>query len=303
MKSRLLRHLQVLLWSLGRLCRTPLATAQTLGGIGVALAVPLTLFVLVSNLEGLFGEFGTAPRISVYLETGAGERFADELAARLGGETAIDTVAVIDRDRALEDLLRHASLAGVADVLEENPLPMVLEIRPVPGLDKEAYRALGDRLVALAGVAAVQLDLDWVARLTALTELAMAVVRVFWVLLFAGVAMVISNTVRLGLVTARAQIEVISLVGGSEPFIRRPYLYLGLLQGMLGAVVAVVIAAIVFHFLSPALARLLDVYLGIGDVRFAPVALLARMVLVAGLIGWAAAFVTTWRYLREVLPR
>lgn len=303
MKALLLRHLQVLLSSLGRLARRPVSSALTLVGIGVALAVPLTLYVLVENLASVFGEFDDSPRLSVYIEREAGEGAAEELAARLAGEADIARATVIPRDRGLEQLLRHDALAGLRGRIDENPLPDVIEVRPRAGLDAGGYRELAARLADDDAVEDVQIDLQWVSRLRAVTDLAAVVVQVFWVLLLAGVAMVISNAVRLSLVTAREEIEVISLVGGSEAFIRRPYLYAGLLQGVIGAVAAIVIALVVHALVAPPLSRLMEVYLGGAGVVFASPSMLLKVVASAGVIGWLASWLTVSRFLRDILPR
>lgn len=303
MKRLLRHHAQVLVAALGALWRRPLSSALTLGGIGVALAVPLTLYVLVGNLSSVYGDFEQTATLSLYVDRAAGDDAAEHLAATLAVEPRIAATRVIGRDQGLEQLLANDSLRSLRGRLVDNPLPDVLEVVPVDGLEADDYRALASQLEALDGVSEVQIDLTWVSRLRAVTELATAAVRVFWLLLFAGVAMVISNSVRLSLVTARAEIEVISLVGGSEAFIRRPYLYAGALQGVLGALLAVAVALAVHLALSPAMARLMDAYLGTGEGAFASPGVLLRMVAGAGLLGWLAAWLTVTRFLRGVLPR
>ncbi len=303
MKSLLLRHAQVLVAGLGRLCRHPLSSLLTLGGIGVALAVPLTLYVLVQNLSSVFGDFGDTPRMSIYVDRDAGERAAGLLADRLRDDTQVDRVTLIPRDQGLAQLFDLDALAPLRGRLVENPLPDVLEVMPIAGLDEGGYRELAARLARMDGVGDVQIDLAWVARLRAVTELVAVVVQVFWVLLLGGVAMVISNSVRLSLVTAREEIEVISLVGGSEAFIRRPFLYSGTLQGVIGALVAVVVAMGVHVLVAPALSRLMEAYLGMSTVSFASASTLANVVVASGSLGWLASWITVSRYLRQVLPR
>ena len=303
MTRLLLRHLQVLLSSLGRMSQRPVSSALTLIGIGVALAVPLSLYVLVLNLSTVFGDFGDAPRLTVYVDRAAGDTAGYDLATLLDEDSTIERVVVIDRQQGLAQLLEEDALADLKGRITDNPLPDVIEVMPRATLDEAGYRALAARLAALDEVTEVQVDLQWVSRLQAITDLAVIVVRAFWILLFAGVAMVISNSVRLSLVTAREEIEVISLVGGSEGFIRRPYLYSGLLQGLLGALVAVLIAFAVYLLLLPALAQMLKVYVGVFEVVFAPAPVVAGVVLLSGLLGWLASLVTVSRFLGEILPR
>lgn len=283
--------------------RRPLSSALTLIGIGVALAVPLTLYVLVLNLSAVFGNFGDTPRLTVYIDRMAGDTAASDLSVRLQQDPQIQQVVLVDRQQGLAQLLADDTLAGLEGRITDNPLPDVIEVMPQATLDEEGYRAMAARLAALDEVTEVQIDLQWVSRLRAVTDLAGIVVRVFWILLFVAVAMVISNSVRLSLVTAREEIEVISLVGGSEAFIRRPYLYAGLLQGLFGALVAVLIALGVYLLLLPALERLLRVYVGVWEVGFAPASVVVGVVLLSGVLGWLASLITVSRFLDEILPR
>ncbi len=302
MNTLLARHAQVLLDCLGRLARRPFSTALTVAGIGVALAVPLVLYVLVVNLAAVFGQGQPAARLSLYVDA-ADEAAMERIAARVEDEPDVDTVVLIGRDVALDELLRTGGLEELRGHLGPNPLPDMIEVYPRAGLDSTDYEALASRFAAIDGVGEVQVDLEWVSRLRALTDLALVVVRAFWVLLFAGVAMVIANSVRLSLMTARDEVEVISLVGGSDAFIRRPYLYLGLLYGVGGAVLAVAIALAVHVMAADPLGRLLEAYLGVSEVRFAGARVLAGVVAGAGVIGWLTSWITVSRFLGEIRPR
>lgn len=302
MNTLLARHAQVLLDCLGRLARRPFSTALTVAGIGVALAVPLVLYVLVVNLAAMFGQGQPSARLSLYIDA-ADESAMERIASRIEDEPDVDTVVLIGRDVALDELLRTGGLEELRGHLGPNPLPDMIEVYPRAGLDSTDYEALASRFAAIDGVGEVQVDLEWVSRLRALTDLALVVVRAFWVLLFAGVALVIANSVRLSLMTARDEVEVISLVGGSDAFIRRPYLYLGLLYGVGGAVLAVAIALAVHVMAADPLGRLLEAYLGVSEVRFAGARVLAGVVAGAGVIGWLTSWITVSRFLGEIRPR
>ncbi|MCZ7598882.1 MAG: permease-like cell division protein FtsX [Gammaproteobacteria bacterium] len=189
--------------------------------------------MLVVNLAAVFGQGQPSPRLSLYIDA-ADEAAMERIASRVEDDPDVDTVVLIGRDVALDELLRTGGLEELRGHLGPNPLPDMIEVHPRAGLDSTDYEVLAARFAAIDGVGDVQVDLEWVSRLRALTDLALVVVRAFWVLLFAGVAMVIANSVRLSLVTARDEVEVISPVGGSDAFIRRPYLYLGLLYGVGG---------------------------------------------------------------------
>ncbi|GJL80757.1 MAG: cell division protein FtsX [marine bacterium B5-7] len=296
-------HLQAARRALAVLTDRPFSSMLTLAGIGVALAVPMVLYTLVYNLTSVFQDVTQGPRLSIYMERSATPQRVHELVADIADDTDIESVHLIDREQGLDELLRASGLESVRDRFETNPLVDVIEVNPRSTLDPQAYRDLADRLAAIDGVDEVNLDFEWLERLKAITDLAMIVVRSIWLLLFAAVALVIANSVRLGLVTAREEIEVISLVGGSEAFIRRPYLYNGLIKGLTGALFALGFAWIIYMLMSAPLGQLLQVYLGGGEVNFLSFGVIWRVIAASAALGWLSSWATVSRFLATVLPR
>ncbi len=303
MKSLLLRHLQTFLRSIGSLCRRPVATTLTLMGIGVALSVPMVLYVLVLNVSQVFDGWHKSPRLSVFLHTVVTDEAAVDFAAGILADQDVAQVELIGREQGLEELLDEANLDELRDHITSNPLPDVIEVYAIGGLAGVEYRLLQQRLSGMNGVSLVQLDLEWIERLQSITQIAIRMVLIFWVLLFFGVALVIANSVRLGMVTARDEIEVISLVGGSAGFVRRPFLYNGVIQAVAGALLAVAILGVVMALLGTSIDRLLAAYGSDLALKYIPPGLVFKVVLASGLIGWLAAFFTANRHLHDMLPR
>jgi len=300
MKVWLQRHLQVFFYALGRLAARPVSTALTLFGIGVALSLPMLLYILVLNFTQVVEGWNQGPRFSLFLNAAVERERAESLAEALAADPEIETTRLITREQGLDELLGTGDLSALRESLSDNPLPDVIEVQPMHLPGREHYRELSQRMARLPDVELVQLDLEWVERLQAMGNIAIRLVMIFWVLLFCGVALVISNSVRLGIMTRRDEIEVISLVGGSNAFIRRPFLYNGVIQAVAGALVGVLILAAVFAFLGPAIDELFDAYGAAFQFNRVPMLLVMNSVVVSALVGWVAAFLTVNRHISQL---
>src|SRR5262245_9560433 len=295
-------HRDNLVDAVRRLGRQPFATLLTVLVIAIALALPAGLRVLVSNLGTLSGGWQSAADFTVYFKLEVPTDRARALAREIAARPDVASVQFVDRGTALEDFRAHSGFGTALDALEGNPLPDTLVVRPASG-------AAGD----VEGVAAairklpetdlVQLDTQWVARLRAMLALSVRIVDLATVLLALAVAIVIGNTIRLEIQNRSAEIEVTKLVGGSDGFVRRPFLYLGVCYGLAGAVMAYLLILGTLAILGPPVENLAALY----DSRFALAGLSWREsgVLLAGgaLLGWAGAVLATARHLRAVEPR
>lgn len=288
--------------ALRRLRRQPFATLLTVLVIAIALALPAGLRVLVSNLGTLSGGWQGAADFTVYFKLEVPTDRARALAREIASRPDVASVQFIDRGTALADFRAHSGFGTALDALEGNPLPDALVIRPASGAagDVEGVAAA---LRKLPETDLVQLDTQWVARLRAMLKLATRIVDLATVLLGVAVAIVIGNTIRLEIQNRSAEIEVTKLVGGTDAFIRRPFLYLGLCYGLAGAIVAYLLIAGTLAALGPPVSSLAALY----DSRFTLSGLSVREtgVLLAGgaLLGWLGAGLATARHLRAVEPR
>jgi len=288
--------------ALGRLAGQPFATAMTVLVIAIAIALPAGLRVLVNNVGALSGGWQGAADFSVYLEAGVSADRAREIADGVAERDDVETVELITSDAALAAFRARSGFGETLDALEHNPLPHTLVVRPASGAASDV-EAIAAALEAVPDVEIVQLDTEWVERLRAILALVARVVDVVTVLLGAGVVLVIGNTIRLEINNRSTEIEVTKLVGGTDAFIRRPFLYLGFCYGLAGAAVAALLIAATLALLrSPAL-TLAELY-G-SNFRPAGLSLDEAGVLLAGgaLLGWAGAALATARHLRAIEPR
>lgn len=295
-------HVQNLLGALGRLARQPVASLLTVAVIGIALALPAGLDVLVSNARTLSAGWASAVDFSVYLEPGQPLARAETLAAEARGRPGVIAVEVISAEEALAQLSRFAGLEAALEALEENPLPHTLVVRPRPGLSAEEVGALAAGFEQLEGIDLVQLDTAWVERFLAIVDIARRASGLTLMLLGFAVIVIVGNTIRLDIENRRSEIEVVKLIGGSDGFIRRPFLYGGLWYGITGGLLAVILTGAALLALTGPVGRLAGLYgsefslAGPGMTGFA--ALLGA----GTLLGWLGAWVATARHLREIEP-
>lgn len=298
------RHVQAALGALGRLARSPLSTLFTIGVIGLALALPMGLKLFVDNVRSATGDFSNAVDLTVYFKTDVPVSKAEQLAARAKQRAGIAKVEVISADEALAEFRKYSGFGAALDAIRTNPLPNVLNVRPAAGADTAAeLDKLQKYFASWPEVELVQMDTEWVRRFNAILEVLRRALGVAAIVLALGVLAVVGNTIRLEILNRRAEIEVTKLVGGSNGFVRRPFLYTGALYGLLGALLAAAIVYGASAVLAPAVANLAHAY----GSRFALAGPAPRDlgILLAGgvLLGWFGAWVAAARHLRQIEPR
>ena len=298
------RHLQALLGSLGRLARSPLSTALTLLVIALALALPASLRLLVSDAQLATGNFANAVDVSVYLKADVPLAKAQQLAQAAGQRLDVAAVTVIPADKGLEDFRTYSGFGEALQALKDNPLPHVLHVRPkADNSSAAALESLRRYFSAWPEVDLVQIDSEWVMRFNAILDVLRRLLLVAAAVLGLGVLAVIGNTIRLEIQGRRAEIEVTKLVGGSNSFVRRPFLYTGVLYGLGGALLAWGIVAIAVAVLGDSVATLARLYGSRYTLR-GPSRDDIGILLGAGVaLGWLGAWISAARHLRSIEPR
>ncbi len=236
----LTRHAQVFFASLGRLVRRPLGSLMTLTVLGIAIALPLGLHLLVGNLQQLAEGWSGAASISIFLKEGADRAQAEKLLQALKARPDIGEVQHITPEQALAEFRQHSGFGDALDLLDSNPLPHVLLARPAnPDIAPKQAETLLAEVKKLPGVDLALADLQWVERFQGINRILQRAVFVLSLLLALAVLLIIGNTIRLEIQNRREEIEIIKLVGGSNAFIRRPFLYEGFWYGLLGGGIAI----------------------------------------------------------------
>lgn len=299
----LLRHLQVALASLGRLIRSPLSTLMTTLVIGIALALPTGLYLLLNNAETLSGSWDGAASISLFLKQETSNQQAQQLASRLRDDPAIADVQLISRSEALEEFRQLSGFAGVLDTLDENPLPALLVVEPTAQhADPAPAEALLARMKQHSEVEFAQLDLQWVKRFHAITRIAQRGVIILASLLGLSVLLIVGNTIRLEIQNRHAEIEITKLIGGTNAFIRRPFLYNGAWYGLFGGISAWLMVSISLLLLDNPVEQLSGLYQ--SSFELSGISFTTLLTLLGGstLLGLGGSWIAVGRHLHQIEP-
>jgi cell division transport system permease protein len=299
----LLRHIQVLLTALGQMARAPLATLLTLTVIGITLALPSGLYVMLDNLERLSAGWDRGAQASLFLKRTVTEAGAQKLAQQIRVMPLVATVAYISREAAFAEFKKQSGFGAALNALDSNPLPAVLVVRLSAGDNPAAVESLMATLAGLPGVDLAQLDIEWLRRLAALLQLAERAVTMLAALLALAVLLIIGNTIRLAVVNRQTEIEIIQLVGGTPGFVRRPFLYSGLLQGLLGGLFAWLLVEVSLLLLSTPARELAELYGSSFALTGLGVDQGLSLALAGGLLGWFGSRLAVSWQLRQIALR
>ncbi|WP_342654234.1 permease-like cell division protein FtsX [Pseudomonas sp. F3-2] len=295
-------HRSSLLDSLRRLGKQPIGSFFTCLVMAIALSLPMGLSLLLNNVERLGGSWQRAAQISLYLQLDASSSEGDSLVSQIKQMPGVADAEYISRDQALNEFQQQSGLGEALKELPENPLPGVVLVTPLE-VDKAALEALRTRLAELPKVQQAQLDLVWVERLAAILKLGDRFVFGLTVLLVGALLLVIGNTIRLHIENRRTEIEVIKLVGGTDSYVRRPFLYMGALYGFGAGVLSWGVLAFGLDWLNEAVVKLAGLYGSNFALAGVPMADGLSLLLGAVLLGYIGAWIAVARHLRELAPR
>jgi cell division transport system permease protein len=299
----LARHAQVLVGSLGRIVHQPFATLMTMGVIAIALALPLFLSLLLQNARIATGNWNEAYDLSVYMDKKAGAARVQSLARQLKARGDVAAVRMITADQALAEFRNDSGFGRALDALNDNPLPDTLVVTPtLTASTPQGTETLKTAIAALSDVQTVQIDTEWVKRLHAMLDLLRRVVLLTGGLLGVGIVLIVSNTIRLDILNRRAEIEVMKLVGASDGFARRPFLYSGIWYGLGGGLLALILVAIASTVLARPVAQLAFLYGSDFRLEGLKLVLSAGVLSLAVALSWLGSWLAATRHIRAIEP-
>lgn len=288
--------------SLGTLLSHRLGTLMTVLVLGIAMALPLGLYVTVKNLRSLDLQQDQWGTITVFLKNDASEEDAGSLAALIEQELAAG-VELVSPDEGMQQFREASGFGQALDVFDDNPLPWVLLVIPEQAEDQplEALVSAQDEwLQQQPVVELVQVDFKWLQRLAGLLQLGDALVSVLALMFSLAVVVVVANTIRLDVANRAEEIQVLSLVGAGNGFIRQPFLYSGFWYGMLGGLLALVLFNLCLYYLRQPLEALLDAYGNSFTVQNLDMGGIFLVSLGGGFLGFTGAWISVQRYLRQI---
>jgi len=297
------RHAQTLVGSLGRIVHQPFATLLTMGVVAVALALPLFLEVALQNVRTASGNWNEAFDLSVYMDKKASAARVAALAKQLRLREDVAAVRVITADEALKEFRENSGFGKALDALSDNPLPDTLIVTPTLSASTlGGTDALKLAITALADVQTVQLDTEWVKRLRAMLDILRRVVLLTAGLLGLGVVLIVGNTIRLDILSRRAEIEVMKLVGATDGFARRPFLYSGVWYGVGGGVLALILVSIAAAVLARPVDQLAGLYGSDFHLEGLGFANACGVLLAAIGLAWLGSWLAATRHIRAIEP-
>ena len=297
-------HLQQLRQTMREIWHTPLTSLMTIGVIGVSLALPAALMVILKNAESVTAQWQSGTQITLYLQKGTSDAEVRSLQDRIRQNSQVESVRYISPEQGMTEFKAISGFSEAQAYLSDNPLPPVLEVKPrqVFHSPQESEQLL-QSLKQESAVQQAKLDIQWVTRLNGIIELARQLVHVFGGFLVIGLMLTVANTLRLYIFSRRSEIEVMKLMGATDGFIQRPFLYLGFWYGVVGGLVAWWLSEVLLLLSEQAVTYLAELYdssfrlTGLGSADG------GLLILLGVSLSMGAAWFSVHKHLREIEPQ
>jgi cell division transport system permease protein len=297
-----LHHLQSLVFSLGKIYKAPTTTIMTVAVIGITLSLPSGFYLFLKNIETMSGDLSSSTQITLYLDLKTSEKSARKLNNTLASKEMVQNTEFISRDSALQTFRQSSGFGESINTLLSNPLPHTIVVIPKNDSDKFEIKNLLNSLQSLSEVKIAKLDTEWLERLFTILEIAKRAVGIITLLFAFAVLLIIGNTIRLDIQNRNQEIIVTKLIGATNAFIRRPFLYGGLWYGLFGGIVSWIIIELSYIAISGPLNRLNLLYqakLDIVTFSFQDFMILIASSTLLGLIG---SWIAVAKHLNQIEP-
>lgn len=297
----LLHHLQSMIFSLGKIYQAPATTIMTVSVIGITLSLPGGFYLFLKNIDAISADFRSTTQISLFLDLGVTEDRARALEKEIAGMDNVVSTRFISREQSLEEFRRDSGFGKSIDTLSSNPLPHTILVEPGE-VDTFTVRNLLNRLQAMPEVEIAKLDTEWLERLYTIIEIARRSVTIITILFAFAVLLIIGNTIRLDIQNRYQEIVVTKLIGATDAFIRRPFLYGGVWYGFLGGIISWLIVEIGYLAIAGPLQRLNLLYQ--SDMRLITFSLhdFVILILSSTVLGLAGSWIAVARHLSKIEP-
>ena len=299
----LARHAGTSVASLGRLVRHPFSSLMIVLVIAVTLALPAAINLIVKNAQSISGGWDNALDFAVFLKQELSESEAEGLARLIQQRADVDSVEFISSAQALSEFKEQSGFGRALDELPDNPLPHTLVVRPSPGNTGPSMILLQEELENLPETEHVQVDTEWVQRFHAILDIVRQAVAIGAALLGVAIVVIIGNTIRLDIENRRNEIEVTKLIGATNAFVRRPFLWTGFWYGLFGGLMALALVYYGLFLLQGPVARLAGLYQSNIAIAAMSLAEAAAIVGIGVFLGLFGSWFTAARHMRRIEPR
>jgi cell division transport system permease protein len=297
-----LHHLQSLVFSLGKIYHAPATTIMTVAVIGITLSLPGGFYLFLKNIDAMAGDFRSSTQITLFLDLGLDEKSARSLERQVASTTNVKTTQFVSRAAALEEFRETSGFGKSIDTLASNPLPHTIIVEPASNADTFVIKNLLNALQSLPEVDIAKLDTEWLERLYTILEIAKRSVGIITILFAFAVLLIIGNTIRLDIQNRYQEIVVTKLIGATNAFIRRPFLYGGIWYGLLGGITSWLIVEAGYMAISEPLNRLNLLYQ--ADLVLITFSFHDFIILITSstLLGLTGSWIAVARHLNQIEP-
>ena len=298
-------HRATLFTTLKKMLSEPIQTLLTVVVIAIALALPSVMFLALHNVQTLSSGLASSAQITVFVKKDTGSQGITQLEKELKALPEVAATTYISSEQALEEFKALSGFGSALQYLDDNPLPAVFLVQLARSGATELTQAqeLVTAIGALAAVDDIQVDMLWMQRLATITDVSKKLVLAMGVALVIGVLLVIGNTIRLAIQSRREEIIVVKLVGATDAYVRRPFLYTGLLLGLFGAIVASMLLLGSFYWVGQSIAVLANLYQSQFQLAGPGILGILGLWSVGALIGLTGAWVAVMQHLRAIEPK
>ena len=299
----LTRHASTSLGALGRLARHPFSSVMIVLVIAVTLALPAAINIIVKNAQAISGGWDNALDFSLFLKQGLPASEAEALGRLIEQRADVESVRFVSATTALAEFRELSGFGAALDQLPDNPLPHTLVVRPIAGNTSASMLLLQEELANLPEAEYVQVDTEWVQRFHAILDIVRQAIAIGAALLGIAIVVIIGNTIRLDIENRRDEIEVTKLIGASNAFVRRPFLWTGFWYGLFGGAGALALVFYGLFLLEGPVARLAGLYQGNIAIASMGATEAAGIVGIGVALGLFGSWFTAARHMRRIEPR
>jgi len=304
MTSFFISHWHYFTATITQLSKTPVSTLVTSAALGIALALPAGLYEIMLSIQKVGKDFDNIHKVSLFLKTDVSVSQAKNLQLKLNALPSIANVEYKNQQQALDEFKEFSGFGDAVNALKSNPLPQVLIVEPsMMYLEPANLEKLVDTLQKNPEVETAQLDVQWLKKLFSLIAVGKTGVLIISSLLGLAVLLIIGNTIRLDIENRRQEILITKLIGGTDSFIRRPFLYLGVWYGLLGGILAVILVDISFLIIKQPLSTLAELYQSdLLKLSSSEISHNIQLLIISILLGLLGALIAVNRQLKKIEP-
>lgn len=284
--------------------RQPTNSLMTILVLAIALALPSAFYLFMSNAQAVSKQWDGGVKMALYLEESVTEKQASELLNELNLRPEFNEVTFVSKDDALNEFKQYSGFGEALDYLDHNPMPYTITLKPTASFsDSDQLQQLAQEFSQLPLVEQTKLDSDWIKKYNTILDISEQIATFVSVMLALGVLLIIGNTIRLAILNRREEIQVIKLVGATDAFIRRPFLYAGFWYGLIAALLAALMVNIVFVLLKQSAHQLAQLYSSEFSLLGLAPSFTFALLCIGGLLGLIGAWISVRKHLKDINPQ